>query len=302
VARRLWRSSARPERARLLSRRFARDPAWAPPQAGPYWALDMDGVRLVAIDTGIKGTLDRGQGEWLLRVSRGNMPKVLLTGKPLWVDGEPRKTPIEWGEDSESPVSGLADVDAVVRRAEHRYVAAIGGDVHNYQRLTVGLEDERRIEYVVAGGSGAYMSATHRIGRVSEREPKEDLPDGVRAPRDEDFRCYPTRGDSLAYYAGWFGLRMVKAFVIALLVLAVAGAVGWALAGDEPAHGLFGVMLAAIAGVVVFGVIARYAGCGARRAMPVGYRTLGVLLVVPAALALAAVGLERMLGETWDWG
>ena len=301
VARRLWRSSARPERARLLSRRFARNPDWMPPQPGPYWALDMDGVRLVAIDTGIKGTLDREQGEWLLRVSRGDTPKVLLTGKPLWVDGEPRKTPIEWGEDSEPPVTGLEDVDAVVRRAEHRYVAAIGGDVHNYQRLAVGLEDGRRMEYVVAGGSGAYMSATHRIGRVGEA--KAGVPEDVTPPRDEDFRCYPTRGDSLAYYAGWFGLRMVKGFVIALLVLvlALAGAVGWALAGDEPAHGLLRVMIAAVAGIVVIGAVAVVPGYLTHKAMPVGYRTLGVLLVVPAALALAAVGLERVLGDTWDW-
>ena len=303
VARRLWRSSARPERAQLLSRRFARDPEWVPPQPGPYWALDMESVRLVAIDTGIKGTLDRAQGEWLLRVSTGDMPKVLLTGKPLWIDGEPRETPIEWGEGEKPPIPGLKDVDAVVRRAEHGYVASIGGDVHNYQRLTVGLDDGRQIEYVVAGGSGAYMSATHKIGRVGEHPPKDGMPEGVRPPRDEDFRCYPTRGDSLAYYAGWFGLRMVKAFAIALLVLilAAAAAVGWAFAGDEPAHGLFKVMLAALAGIAVIGAVSVVAGYGTHKAMPVGYRTVGVLLVMPAALALAAVGLERVLGDTWDW-
>jgi hypothetical protein len=37
-------------------------------------------------------------------------------------------------------------------------------------------------------------------------------------------RCYPTRGDSLAYYSQWFGRRLVYALLSALLVLLAAGA------------------------------------------------------------------------------
>jgi hypothetical protein len=54
----------------------------------------------------------------------------------------------------------------------------------------VALGDGRTIQYVVSGGGGAYMHATHTIPRVSL--------DGV----DEDgFRCFPLRGDSLSFYS-----------------------------------------------------------------------------------------------------
>jgi hypothetical protein len=167
TARMLWRQADRPERARLLAERGARarrigakqkqpDAPWRPPQPGPYWAMDMDGPRLVAIDTGIRGRLDREQGEWLLRVSRADVPKVLLTGKPLWVNAVPRKTPIDWGE---APGAGgrFPDLDAVVRHRDFDYVACVGGDVHNYQHLSRRAEDSDReggtVHYVVAGGA-----------------------------------------------------------------------------------------------------------------------------------------------------
>jgi hypothetical protein len=44
------------------------------------------------------------------------------------------------------------------------------------------------------------------------------LPPTVEPPREDRFRCYPTRGDSLAYYARWYGKRLVVA--LRLLVLA----------------------------------------------------------------------------------
>ncbi len=51
-------------------------------------------------------------------------PKILITGSPLYVDGEHHPCPIDGG----------GTVDDVVRDPEHHYVAAIGGDIHNYQR------------------------------------------------------------------------------------------------------------------------------------------------------------------------
>jgi hypothetical protein len=57
---------------------------------------------------------------------------------------------------------GAIKVDDVVRTAEHNYVAAIGGDIHNYQRYPVRVGN-RKIQYFVSGGGGAYMSDTHRI-------------------------------------------------------------------------------------------------------------------------------------------
>ncbi len=55
---------------------------------------------------------------------------------------------------------------------------------------------EALLYYIVSGGGGAYMSATHRI-------PKVDL-DGVA---EDDFVCYPRRGDSLSFYSKLYDRR-----------------------------------------------------------------------------------------------
>ena len=184
LARALWRRPAVTteldvEHMRRL--RSAPEQLLAPPQPGPYWALDAGPLRFVAIDTGIGGTLDADQGEWLRRVShQDGRPKVLLTGKPLYVNNEHHPCAI----------AGGGTVDDVVRDAGANYVAAIGGDIHNYQRYPVTLPDGRCVQYIVSGGGGAFMHATHQI-------PKVDL----EGTGEHEFRCYPLRGDSLARYS-----------------------------------------------------------------------------------------------------
>jgi hypothetical protein len=183
----LWRRPAKrspeefPERRRTEEGRRTN-------QRSPYFAIETGPLLVVSIDTGIGGPIDREQGEWLRRISREiDKPKLLLTGKPLYVDGEHQPYPIEGG----------GSVDEVVRAPEHNYVAAIGGDIHNYQRYSVRVGGrETPLYYVVSGGGGAYMSATHRI-------PKVDL-DGVG---EEDFVCYPRRGDSLSFYSKLYDRR-----------------------------------------------------------------------------------------------
>ncbi|MFE5036080.1 metallophosphoesterase family protein [Streptomyces sp. NPDC056683] len=155
-------------------------------QPGPYWAIDAGPVRIVGIDTGLLGTIDAEQGAWLREVSRGPRPKILVTGSPLYVDGEHHPCAIEGG----------GTVDDIVRDPAHHYVAAIGGDIHNYQRYPVDVGG-RTVQYVVAGGGGAFMHATHTIPPVSVANVTED-----------DFRCYPLRGDSLAFYSRLYGRRL----------------------------------------------------------------------------------------------
>src|SRR5207244_3007203 len=95
-------------------------------QPAPYFAIDAGPVRLVGIDTGIAGDIDTDQALWLRRVSADSgLPKVLLTGKPIYVDGEHHPGKIEGSADT---------VDDIVRDPINNYVAAIGGDIHNYQR------------------------------------------------------------------------------------------------------------------------------------------------------------------------
>jgi hypothetical protein len=152
-------------------------------QPGPYCAIDAGPVRLVLIDTGIDGRIDRDQAEWLREISAGDRPKILLTGRPIYT----------YAHRQDSPIEGGGDVNEIVTDPAFNYVACIGGDDHNYQRYPVLQRDGRTIQYLVAGGSGAYLSATHQIPNVDEHL--------APAVHEEDFRCYPLRGDSLAHFS-----------------------------------------------------------------------------------------------------
>ena len=228
LAHALWRKPSPPKLRELLYERKARaqlqeereDADWEPAQPAPYFAIETRGLLIVCIDTGVSGKLDREQGEWLLQISRDPRPKLLVTGKPIYVDGEYHPGEIDWGPDNypgiKEQVGRFKTVDDIVREPAHGYLAAIGGDVHNYQRYSVLLNDTgappneiasreqgpppsedtppellRRIEYVVSGGGGAYLSATHRFGRVHldpADNPKRPEPSGCprtspRSPR-----------------------------------------------------------------------------------------------------------------------
>jgi hypothetical protein len=228
LARVLWRKASRPDREALLGRRAARppfdeDPPRAPLPA-PYWCLETEHLALVAIDTGILGTIDHEQGEWLVRISRAiAKPKVLLTGKPLYVSGKYAPCEIKWGAGA---VPEFPTVDSVVRHEEFRYVAAIGGDVHNYQRYPLP-SGGRTVQYVVSGGAGAYMSQTHTIPRA------EDLPGPDGAPggaTEADSRLYPLRGDSLAMYTQQLVVRAPRWLAQVVLLLAAAAGLVYLLA------------------------------------------------------------------------
>ncbi len=186
----LWRRVRSLDPAKATELRAHRDGRPAAGQPAPYWLLDTGPLQLIGIDTGITGTVDRDQAAWLRRVSAASpKPKILITGKPIYVDNRRRPGAIE-GELT-------ATVDDVVRERAHNYVAAIGGDIHNYQRYPVEVEPGRTIQYLVSGGGGAFMHATHVIPRVAL--------DGVA---EEDFRCYPLRGDSLSLYSRLYERRI----------------------------------------------------------------------------------------------
>jgi hypothetical protein len=183
----LWASPETPDDALLDEQRRLRDaPAQQASQPGPYWAIDAGPIRIIGIDTGLLGDIDAEQGAWLRRVSAGDRPKILVTGSPIYVDGEHHPCAIEGG----------GTVDEIVTDPARNFVAAIGGDIHNYQHYPVDVAG-RRIEYVVSGGGGAFMHATHTIPRVD-----------IGGVTEEDFRCYPLRGDSLAFYSRLYGRRL----------------------------------------------------------------------------------------------
>jgi len=186
----LWRRPSPPNPDRLA----AMETFDIPGQPGSYFAIDTGPLLLVGIDTGITGEVDSQQAAWLKEVSsRSPKPKILFTGKPLYVDGEHRPGRIENSDET---------VDQIVTATKHNYIAAIGGDIHNYQRYPVKLKDGRKILYLVSGGGGAFMHETHSIPNLNETKIKDRV-------SEDEFRCYPLRGDSLSLYSKLYARKLL---------------------------------------------------------------------------------------------
>lgn len=157
-----------------------------PRQPNMYFAIDTPNLRIVAIDAGILGRLDFEQGQWLARVSAGDKPKLLISGKPIYAGPgmSPRRI---LGADGRGSVGTIW---SIVSDPANNYVGMIAGDVHHYERHSVRLADGRRLQCVISGGGGAFMTSTHQLGKV-------DLPE----VDEEDWVVYPTRADSLRAYS-----------------------------------------------------------------------------------------------------
>ncbi|GIH99718.1 metallophosphoesterase family protein [Planobispora takensis] len=183
----LWRRPEKIDEERLARARERRAlPEQQATQPGPYWAMETPTLLIVGVDTGIRGELDREQAHWLREVSRDPRPKMLITGKPIYTRNEYKPSKLEGG----------GTIDDIVRDPRHGYVAVIGGDVHNYQRFPVEV-GERTIQYIVAGGSGAFTHATHTTPRIT-----------VGGVHEDDYKCYPLRGDSLSFYSKLYSERL----------------------------------------------------------------------------------------------
>jgi hypothetical protein len=253
-------------------------------QPGSYFSVEIDGLLVVAIDTGVglgdgDSAVDVDQGRWLVEVSRLPGPKVLLTGNPLlvnaqwkvcWIGGRPGA--------GQQDVDGYGTVNEVVADPAMGYVAAIGGDIHNFQASAqrVGPDEDHLVHYVVSGGGGAYMSATHPIPVVKaraahtvagDRADDADVAarnrrtggaavgtDGAAASRlvDGPIRLIPTPAESLAHFTRlvlpklW---RLERTLIVTLLGLA-AGHVLTRLDGAHVGRDLF-LLSAGIAALLV---------------------------------------------------
>lgn len=308
IARALWRKPSLPERDRLQGWRSSRPP-WSndPPEApqnAPYFVIETKSLTIVGIDTGITGTLDHEQGEWLLRVSKRPGAKILLTGKPLLANGHHRPCAIAWSEDR-AP-AGRPTVDDIVRAPEHEYVAAIGGDTHNYQRYSVSLPPSRRFpsgrdfEYIVSGGGGAYLKATHLIPYVDVTLHGSPCgTTGADRPRvtEEDFYCYPLRGDSLAHFSKRFvpKIRRVLSWAVPTTAVVLTGLVGRVILPDDTwRRGMLG--LAALSGICTLGymyVVKR------RQQGKLLQRGLWVALLLTALMSVALWAVDS--DDIWQW-
>ncbi len=288
LARRLWRRASAPRRDLLTAYRSARAPAgqpWRPRQPGPYYAIETDDLMLVCVDSGITGEIDREQAEWLVRVSRSyDKPKILLTGKPLLDKMEHRPgcfSPVE-GMPLKVGDNEFRTVDDVVRHQPFRYVAAIGGDTHNYQRYDVVLDTgvegaERPLPYIVSGGGGAYMSATHTIPEDLKLNFKKEQGAAAKEMTLESFACYPTRSDSLRYFSRQVVPTLWPIVVgVVCAVLGVGLAVLLALVLDIGRHPLEDVLFAG-AGLLAFPLLRFVYGATGVQSHAFAYATAFVL-------------------------
>ena len=216
----------------------------------------------MCIDTGITGKLDREQGEWLRQISRDQRPKLLVTGKPLYSDGKYHPGKIDWGPDNypgiEEQAGRFKTVDDIVREPAHGYLAAIGGDVHNYQRYSVLVNDTGPAsDEVPPRDQGPPPSedtppellrrlkvrGLRRRRRLHERDAslrarvRLDPADNPKRPEsgwlttniapitEENFWCYPLRGHSLARFARRFvpgyAFSLAAVWLLLLILLSV---------------------------------------------------------------------------------
>jgi hypothetical protein len=221
-----WNRAAIPDE-RLLRSDMEQRGVWAQPvQPAPYFAIDTPELLILALDTGIHGRLDAEQGRWLIEASEDPRPKLLITGKPVYVDNHYNPCPISW--DGAEAAGGFQTVDDVVRHEPFRYRAVIGADVHNYQYYPIELgHPPRCINYIVSGGGGAHLSATHLIAPIDLRPriPQAVLDEISRLPTEDDFVSYPRRGDSLARMSRVFAGRL-RVVVLASAALAAGAALG----------------------------------------------------------------------------
>jgi hypothetical protein len=308
LARRLWKKASAPRRDILEAYRDERAPqgqAWEPLQPGPYFAMDLGELLVVCVDSGITGDIDREQAQWLVRVSdRFDKPKLMLVGRPLVDKRSYRPGPFP-------AVAGLpvkardgttfATVDDVVRHEPFRYVAAIGGDTHNFQRYDVTLPSaggaRRRFHYVVSGGGGAYMSETHTI---ADRGPLAAAPQHAGAAAQIEltrFESYPTRADSLIYFAALAVPRLWRIVVGTMLALGGVAAVALVILLAEP--GRDALDTACLVGAVGLGLalalVFLWPGEGSRSVEPSSRRrllTYAAWLATGAVACLAAWWLE----------
>ena len=210
LTRRAWQNPARPDRPMLEPLRAAAAACWEsegavtgplPLQPGPYFAIDIGsvglegderaGLRVIAVDTGIDGSIDTEQERWIKEMlEEPGLPKIVITGKPLVTGNTVRDFPVNpprrTDRDHWQP-RGLMNL--LSESSAQTVVATVAGDVHNFQRMilagdykpdteqadgqrkgTLKLEPSafdtaRALRLapvnIVAGGGGAFLSATH---------------------------------------------------------------------------------------------------------------------------------------------
>jgi len=197
-------------------------------------------LRLVTVDTGVDGSIDVEQARWIRRqLASSTCPKIVVTGKPIVVNNRIGGIPINRSEFAGATDDVPADLrDLLVEESATGIVATVAGDIHNAQRFVlagqvqletddsgaIGIDHAVRLVIdeavrekarayrlapvqLIAGGGGAYLSATHTI----KMGPDLRLPlTGTDPPRLELVQLahhqFPSREQSAQRFAARVGV------------------------------------------------------------------------------------------------
>ena len=150
-------------------------------QPGPYCAVDAGPLRLVLVDTGLTGRVDRAQA-----AGCGRCPP------PQAQDPARRPTHVRRGPSAPDPLDSGGDLNEIVTDPGTATSPRSAAATTTTSATPCGFATAATIQYVVAGFPVRPCSATHRIPNVDRLEP---------AVSEDGFRCYPLRGDSLARFS-----------------------------------------------------------------------------------------------------
>ena len=123
-------------------------------QRGPFFEIQTRDFALIAIDTGIRRTIDDRQRVWLDRAldrARGKFTMV-IPGHPKYAAGV----------DTSLGDPSFAGIYASLERAGVDVLMA--GDTHDFEYYVDSNVDHRPIHYFVNGGGGAYLSLGGALG------------------------------------------------------------------------------------------------------------------------------------------
>ncbi|HWJ53208.1 MAG TPA: hypothetical protein VNT24_07525, partial [Propionibacteriaceae bacterium] len=228
LSRILWRRAPRPRPATTARRDDVAVPGTNAltrdlVQPGPYYAIRTRHLLVVAIDTGINGLLDQEQWAWLKQISAEPGPKILVTGKPLLVNG--RLDPCWVGA---KPEDGVGDsVWDLVNEPAYGYLATVGGDVHNFQQYRPLPKDASGPAlHLVSGGGGALLHATHTYANADYDSRVRNNPNSRFYALPE--RSFPSRDESFSHFAQLLVPSVVRIMGHLLLFLAgvLTGSIG----------------------------------------------------------------------------
>ncbi|MGY0390323.1 metallophosphoesterase [Nocardioides sp. WG-D5] len=238
------------------------DPAKEKPlQPAPYFLIETEHVRLVCLDTGIDGAIDREQMAWLESLGEGK-PKILMTGKPLVVNGAVRKCTVPGQREKvPDPIHGF------VSDPDHGFIATVGGDTHNFQLYEPPKDKQTGVRkglwHIVSGGGGAYTHATHPI-KTAEPDPRAET---TVMPAKE--MLFPRSHESLSFFAqqlvpSIWRLMLSAIFFDAGLALgtwfANGGWARWTLYPSGPPVGPGGAAVLAMTALVMLHLLPRRPG------------------------------------------